>query len=167
MTNPKHQDKILHLVVRFSDTMFDVGNVVGYHNEVIENQGAVWFGKLGQTISQLRIDTLNKQIEKGIPTFLCLVKGNRKKSTVYCAPLIFTAKEKPEETALIPNYYAEKGLLKYMKAWMKIGRIESIDPSEMEGLRAISSVYPIAETLAKSSSGYFLVRERKAPHMGD
>ena len=160
-------DKILHLVVRFSDTMFGVGNVVARHNEVIETQGAVWFGKLGQTISQTRVDALNNQIEKGIPTFLYLVKGNRKKSTAYRTTLLQVSKEKPEDTTSIPAYYVEKDLLKYMKAWMKIGQIDSIDMVEMDGLRAISSVYPITETLAKSSSGYFLVRKSNKSYFGE
>jgi hypothetical protein len=83
-----------HLVVRFSDTMFGVGDVVSKHNEIIARHGTVWFGKLGQTLSQSRIDMLNKQVEKGIPTFLYLVKGNRRKSTAYRAPLLMIGKEK-------------------------------------------------------------------------
>jgi hypothetical protein len=151
-----------HLVVRFSDTMFGVGDVVAIHNAIIALQGAVWFGKLGQTFSQGRIDLLNQQVEKKIPTYLYLVKGNRRKSTAYCAPLMLVTRDQPQETALIPAYYAEKDLLKYMKAWMKIGRIESIEISRMDKLKTINSINTIAETLVRSSSGYFLVHESKS-----
>jgi len=154
-------DKPLHLVVRFSDTMFSVGNVTALHNAVVAEHGAVWFGKLGQTISQGRVDMLNKQVEKGIPTFLYLVKGNRRKSTAYRASLMQMSKEIPKENILIPAYYAKKDLLQFMKAWMKIGQIEAIEMSEMDRLKAINSVFPISETLVRSSSGYFLVRESK------
>ena len=152
-------NKIIHLVVRFSDTMFGVGNVVKHHNKAVETNGAVWFGKMGQTIAQTRVDALNKQVEQGLPTYLYLVKGNRKKSTAYRAPLLSVTKQKPDDATLMPAYYAEKEMLKYMKAWIKIGEIIPIDMKDMDHLRAISSVYPISETLAKSSSGYFLVRE--------
>jgi hypothetical protein len=152
----------LHLVIRFSDTMFDVGNVVARHNEIIAEHGAVWFGKMGQTLSQSRVDLLNKQIETNTSTFLYLVKGNRKKSTAYRAKLQEVSKEKPGETDLIPTYYAEKDLLQYMKAWAKIGEIEPIDLSEMKALKALNSVFPISETLARSSSGYFLVKESRS-----
>ncbi len=152
----------VHLVVRFTDTMFDVGDVVAVHNEIVTEQGAVWFGKLGQTLSQGRIEIINKQIEQRIPTFLYLVKGNRKKSTAYRAQLIAVSRDKPKEKKLIPQYYGEKKLLQYMQAWMKISHIEPIDMSEMDSLKAISSVFPIAETLTRSSSGYFLVRESKS-----
>lgn len=149
----------IHLVVRFSDTMFGVGDVVALHNALVDEHGAVWFGKLGQTLSQGRIDLLNQQVEKKIPTFLYLVKGNRRKSTAYRAGLIALTRQMPNEAALIPSYYAEKDLIQYMKAWMKVGQIEAIELSEMDTLKAINSVFPIAETLVRSSSGYFLVRE--------
>ena len=152
-------DKPLHLVVRFSDTMFDVGNVITRHNNIVSAHGAVWFGKLGQTISQMRMDMLNEQIKKKENTFLYLVKGNRRKSTAYRAPLLQVIKEKPEEKALVPPYYTEKDLLQHMKAWMKIRKIDAIEMSDMSKLKAISSVFPISETLARSSSGYFLVKE--------
>ena len=151
-----------HLVVRFSDTMFGVGDVVAKHNDIVSAQGSVWFGKLGQTLSQGRIDMLNDQLEKKIPTFIYLVKGNRRKSTAFRASLVQISKEIPTENNLIPAYYAEKDLIQFMKAWMKIGQIEAIDMSEMNKLKAINSVFPIAETLVRSSSGYFLVHESKS-----
>ena len=83
-----------HLVVRFSDTMFGVGDVVAIHNAIVAENGAVWFGKLGQTLSQNRVEMLAKQIEQGIPTYLYLVKGNRKKSTAYQAKLLAVSLER-------------------------------------------------------------------------
>jgi hypothetical protein len=156
------KDKHLHLVVRFSDTMFGMEDVVSIHNQVVAKQGYVWFGKLGQAISQMRVDWLNKQVGKKIPTYLYLVKGNRRKSTAYRTDLLAISRESPEGKGFYPAYYAEKELLKHMKTWMKIGQIESIEMSEMNGLKAISSIFPISETLARSSSGYFLVHESKS-----
>jgi hypothetical protein len=142
--------------------MFGVGDVVAKHNEIIALQGAVWFGKLGQTLSQGRIDMLNNQVGKKIPTFLYLVKGNRRQSTAYRAPLLLLSKEIPKEQALIPAYYADKGLIQYINSWMKIGQIRQIEMSEMKRLKAINSIVPITETLALSASGYFLIRESKS-----
>jgi hypothetical protein len=154
--------QIFHLVVRFSDTMFNAGDVIAIHNQVVSQNGAVWFGKLGQPISSQRADMLNQQVERNIPTFLYLVKGNRRKSTAYRANLAQISKDLPKENALIPAYYAEKGLIQYMKVWMKMGQIEPIELSAMDKLKAINSVFPISETLVRSSSGYFLVRESKS-----
>ena len=156
MSNP------FHLVVRFSDTMFGVGDVVAVHNEIASKHGSVWFGKLGSSVSQTRVNMLNKQIEQSTPTFLYLVKGNRKKSTAYRADLLAISRDFPKEKKQIPAYYEEKDLLEFMKVWMKIGKIEPIELSDMRSLKAINSIYPIAETLVRSSSGYFLVHESKS-----
>ncbi|MHA1278606.1 MAG: hypothetical protein ACTSQ8_15540 [Candidatus Helarchaeota archaeon] len=104
----KIKKKPFHIVVRFSDSLFDVGNVVERHNEIVEEHGAVYFGKMGQPISQLKADKLNEQIDKKIPTYLYLVKGNRRKSTTYRAPLLFITRELPEDDSLFPPYYIEK-----------------------------------------------------------
>ena len=151
--------KDYHLVIRFSDSMFDVGDVVSIHNGLVEKHGSVWFGKLGQTISQKRVDLINKQIELGIETFLYLVKGNRKKSTAYQAKIISVKKSLPDQNHLIPEYYSTKAIQKYMKVYIRVGMIHEIRLSEMENLKAISSIFSITETIEKSSSGYFLVHE--------
>jgi hypothetical protein len=152
--------KNLHLVVRFSDTMFGVGDVVAKHNIVVAKHGYVWFGKLGTGLSASRIDMLNEQISKEITTFVYFVKGNRKKSTAYRAHLIAVAKELPNgQSKYVPHYYSENNILQFMKAWLKIDEIIPAEWSELRNLRAISSISSIQETLTRSSSGYFLVVE--------
>lgn len=153
----------LHLVIRFSDTMFDVGDVISIHNEVVKKHKAVWFGKLGGTLSFSRIELLNKQIAQKTPTFVYLVKGNRKKSTPYKAQILDITRDFPKkEKDLIPLYYTEKKLLKFMSVWFKIGHIEKIDMEDLKNYKTINSIFPLEETLSRSSSGYFLVHESKS-----
>ena len=109
----------------------------------------------------MRVDWLNEQVEKKIVTYLYLVKGNRKKSTPYRATLLAIRRDEPDDKKVYPAYYAEKELLQYMKVWMKIEKIKAIDMAEMSSLKALNSIFPISETLARSSSGYFLVHESK------
>ena len=143
--------------------MFSVGDVISLHNEVVKKQGAVWFGKLGGTLSLSRIEWLNNQIIQKVPTFLYLVKGNRRKSTPYKAKILAVTRDFPkQERALIPTYYAEKKLLKYMNAWFKVGHIEQVEMSDLKNLKTINSIFPLEETLMRSSSGYFLVHESKS-----
>jgi len=152
----------VHLVVRFADSMFDVGDVIARHNEVVTLHGAVWFGKLGSTLAQGRIDRLNRQIQDGTPTYLYLVKGNRRLPTAFRADLLAVSKALPsKEKPLVPAYYAEKKLVRHMNAWMKIKHLKPIDLDELDALQAISSVLPLSETLVRSSSGYFLVHSSK------
>ena len=89
----------VHLLVRFSDNLFAVGDAIAKHQEVIRQSGSVWFGKLGTPIGQKAADGFISQIEKGIPTYLYLVKGNRKdepstKQSYSLYPTIFPKKKK-------------------------------------------------------------------------
>jgi hypothetical protein len=156
------EQRPIHLVVRFSDNLFGVGDVVAKHNAIVEKRGYVWFGKIGTTISNSRMNDLNSQIKNGMPTYLYLVKGNRKKSAFYRAHLLLITRELPRgESKAIPPYYSTKALRQHMNAWMQVSQIVPADPSSMKNLQAISSVFPIQETLVRSSSGYFLVHEAK------
>ena len=151
-------DKVFHLVVRFSDSLFGVGDVVAKHNDVVAKHGAVWFGKLGSTFSVSRIELLNKQIQESVPTFLYLVQGNWKKPSVYRAEILAVTRELPtKERKLVPAYYSKLGLLEYMRAWIKVGEIVRVETSVLNDFRAMTSALPFQETLVRSSSGYFLV----------
>ena len=153
-------DKPVHLLIRFSNSLLKTGDTIDEHNKVVEQKGAVWFGKMGSTVSQKHIDVLNEQIEKGVPTYLYLVKGNRRKSTFYKAELIYASKSLPdEEKDLVPTYYQELDIPRFVKFWAKIGTITPADPADLRQLKVASSVFPISETLAKSSSGHFIICE--------
>ena len=77
------QKKPTHLLIRFSDRLLESRRTIDEHQEVIEKEGAVWFGKMGQPISQNAIDKLNKQVTENIPTYIYLVRGNRRKPTAF------------------------------------------------------------------------------------
>jgi len=152
----------VHLIIRFSDNLFSVGNVIDKHNQIVSMHGFVWFGKLGQVISQTRMDILKSQITSSTPTYVFLVKGNRQQSTFYKANLLGISKELPrKDMKFIPDYYKEFNLLKYITTWIMISETISIEPSIMSKFKAVNSVFPILETLARSSSGYFLIHESK------
>ncbi|MHA1226579.1 MAG: hypothetical protein ACTSPV_07560 [Candidatus Hodarchaeales archaeon] len=129
---------------------------------MIENEGAVWFGKMGQPISQNAIDKLNQQVKDNIPTFIYLVKGNRRKPTAFISDLIIASKSIPqEEENLIPSYYEELEIIRFMKFWAKVKNIHKIDSRELNKMGVASSVYPLQETLIKSSSGFFYIKEKQ------
>lgn len=153
---------IKNILIRFSDNMFSVGNVIDYHQEVINQSGFVWFGKIGSPIGQNHIDEINKQIEENIQSTLFLVKGNRKKQTFYKAKILRLQKEFPEnEKNAIPQYYFDKDLIKNMKFWAKITDIQEVMSEDINKIKVIGSVNTIDETLYRSSSGHFFVREIK------
>ena len=156
-----------HLLIRFSDNLFAVGDAIAKHQEVIRQNGSVWFGKLGTPIGQRAIVGFDSQIEKEIVTNLYLVKGNRKKSTFYKAKIITLSSEFPknEKGGILP-YYFEKKIVKQMKSWVKITNIQLMEPEEIKSLRVKSSVLNIEETLFLSSAGLFYVVVRNKDEIG-
>jgi hypothetical protein len=155
-------DKTFHLVVRFSDSLFGITDVIKKHNDIVAKHSYVWFGKMGSTVSLSRMEMLNQQVSKGIPTYVYLVTGNRKKSTAYRANLLFITRElAPKEQKRMPKYYSDNDLVHYMKAWLKMGEIEPVEMLALSNLKTTSSINSIQETLVRSSSGYFLVHESK------
>lgn len=154
--NPKPP---IHLLLRFSDSLLKEADTIENHKEVIQRAGAVWFGKMGSPISQHYMDILNDQIEKGIPTFVFLVKGNRRESTAYRGTLLFASKLLPtSESHLVPAYYSDLDIPKYVGSWVKLTEIIPFDFSELANMQVASSVLTLGETLVKSSSGHFYIR---------
>jgi hypothetical protein len=152
----------IHLLIRFSDRLLENKGTIEEHQKVIEQEGAVWFGKMGQPISQNAIDKLNMQVEEGIPTFIYLVKGNRKKPNAYISNLVLASKTIPEdEISLVPAYYKELEILRFINFWGKVTNLHEIDLKDLSKMGVVSSVYPLLETLVKSSSGHFYIKEKK------
>jgi len=117
---------------------------------------------MGSPVSQQYIDLMNKQVEDGIPTYVYLVKGNRRQSTAYRSQMVSASKSLPEgEKPLVPSYYHNQDLTKYMKFWVKMTDIIPITFDDLAKMRVASSVLPIHETLGKSSTGHFFLVENK------
>ncbi len=150
----------IHLLIRFSDNLFSAGDVISFHQQVIKEKGFVWFGKIGTPIAQRHVETINLQIQNKIPSFLYLVKGGRHKSTFYRANIAFLSSVLPKkERELIPPYYFELKIAKHMKFWAKLSGISLVEEDDAQKIQVVGSVFEIGETLARSSSGHFLVRE--------
>jgi hypothetical protein len=97
-----------------------------------------------------------------VPTFIYLVKGNRRKSTFYQADLLAISRELPDgEEGRFPIYYIQNDVVKFIKTWFKISLISQIESPAISQLKTIGSINSILETLGRSSSGYFLVHVSK------
>jgi hypothetical protein len=148
--------------LRFSDSLLKDKDTISEHNDLAERSGAVWFGKMGSPVSQNNIDRLNEQVQAGIQTYVYLVKGNRRKSTAYKAPLFLASRDFPNsEQHLIPSYYTALDILRYVRFWVKLGSITPVSQEELNHIKVASSVLPIFETLVRSSTGHFIIRENK------
>jgi len=154
------QKKPIHLLIRFSDRLLENRGTIEEHQNVIEKEGAVWFGKMGQPVSYNVIEKLNQQVEKNIKTYIYLVKGNRRTPSAFLSELIIASREFPQnEKELIPAYYQELEIIQFIKVWVKIRCLHEIGSGDLNKMRVASSVYPLTETLIKSSTGHFIIKE--------
>jgi hypothetical protein len=152
----------IHLLLRFSDSLLKDKDTIEEHNNIVQRYGSVWFGKMGSPVSQANIDILNQQVEDGIPTHIYLVKGNRRKSTAFRSMMIYASKAYPKgEEYLLPQYYLDMALTKYMRFFVKLAEIKPLDFEDLAKIHVASSVLPLRETLIKSSTGHFFIVENK------
>jgi hypothetical protein len=99
----------VHVLLRFSDKLFQVGDAMTAHQELIKRHGAVWLGKFGRPMAQRRADDLNEQIRGGVTTRVYLVQRARSGYVLYEGTVDrFAFAVPPSETRLIPPYYVEK-----------------------------------------------------------
>jgi hypothetical protein len=155
----------IHIVIRYSDKLHNVGDVIGKHIEVIQTHSNVWFGKIGRPLAQMHVDTVNKQCVDGTPTYLYLVQKKGSKYSVYQGTVLKMSRLFPEEQHLVPKYYFSTGIVNKIQLWVLLSEIKPLAPKKLRELRALTSVMSMSETLAKSMAAHFIVREYE-PHRG-
>lgn len=154
---PSAQD--VHVLMRFSGKLFGVGDVVGRHLHVIQQQGSVWLGKLGARPGVRTARQLNEQAAGGVDTLLYLVQSARGSSEVFRCRVLRASFELPHgQDSLVPIYYDEKQLRGLVSFWFESDVIEQVDSSELDRLIVVSSGQPIRWSLRRSMSGFFVVR---------
>lgn len=156
---PTKMNRPIHLIIRFSDAFIKSSTTIAEHQKLIDKHGFVWFGKMGHPILENKSDLLNFQVKNHVPTYIFLVKGRRNKYEIYQAKLILSSRILPEnEKNLVPDYYSIFELYRHIRFWVKVNEIQKVDFSILDNYQVIKSVYPIKESLVKSSSGHFYIR---------
>jgi hypothetical protein len=151
----------IHILMRFSDKLGAIEDTIEVHNKIIEKRGSVWFGKMGKTLGVPHVERINKQREEGISTHLYLVQKSPKVYEVYRGIVITARRTCPiKEKNLIPDYYEQNHILKYMRLWIKLSKLEQMEPVILRNLRIANSGLPASETLRTSMAAMFIVKEQ-------
>ena len=153
MSNP------VHLVMRFSDQLFRVGNVIERHTDVLDERGVVWVAKLGRPIGHTRVHRMNAQIAAGVETYCFLVQATRRGPDAYRCSMTALSRSCPTDySEHAPPYYDELGYRSSASTWVQVRSIEAIDPYRLQELSVASSGQPLREALRSSMSSTFFVR---------
>ena len=88
--------------------------------------GAAWLGKPDRGSPASRVETLNRQIQAGHPTYLCLIDPDPGNRVMYLTALQAVSLRASREKDPVPAFYRERKMFSLMKAWLKIGDPGSI-----------------------------------------
>jgi len=149
----------IHILMRFADKLFSVEDVIARHQQVIAAHGAVWMGKVGKPLAEKYVAAINRQCREGISTHLYLAQKTKVGYEVYMGEVLAASRETPTEGLLVPSYYEERKILRYITFWVKLSGIQRLDNESVRRLRIASSGTRVPEALATSMAGMFVVRD--------
>lgn len=134
--------------LRFSEKFAPECGTIAAHQEVIDEYGFVWYGKLGSTISDSKISEI---MQNENPKILLIHSGKYER---YWANVVEISKIPPalEE---IPQYYRDKA--QQFKAWFKVVSFEPAPKNVMSQCYVVSSGTPLNAVSKYSMSPYFFI----------
>ena len=154
-------DAPIHIVIRYSDTLYGNMDTISVHRAIAEIHGSVWLAKVGKPLGDIRISKLKRQINSHINTFLYLVQ-HKGKEYLWTKASIEDVRRgpQPSEEELIPTYYKETSLLRHASTWFRLSGLQNVSREERACLVVASSAKRVDEALATSMAAMFIVRSR-------
>lgn len=136
------------IALRFGETFAPEGGTIRAHQEMIEQHGFVWYGKLGSPISATAAKEL---MESDDPKLLLIHSGG---SDRYWLHIKDVQRETPDIDG-IPAYYRQQA--KDFGCWFKVTRIELAKKTVMSECVVRSSGKTLSLASRHSMSPYFII----------
>lgn len=137
------------IALRFADNYAPMEGTIKLHQAIISENGYIWYGKFGNTLSRKNIDLLMSQPERKI---LLIKSGFTDRYWAYFENI---KKEKSLDINTIPEYYRNN--TEKIKCWFKIVRIERAENNVMSKFIISSSKMPLSEASKQSLNPYFVI----------
>ena len=139
------------VALRFADNFAPECGTITAHEQVIEEFGHVWYGKLGNKVSDKMLKTIMDAEE---PKILLIRSG---KSERYWAYVCQVQHEQPNINE-IPNYYRDIAGL--FKTWFCVTRFEKAPKNVMSECVVASSGALLGHVSKHSMSPYFIIETK-------
>lgn len=136
------------VALRFSENFAPAEGTIAAHQELIEQNGFVWYGKLGAAVSAKVAAAL---LENESPKILLIHSG---KSNRYWAFIDKIQRETPVLTE-IPKYYRE--MAGDFSCWFRVKRFEKAESDVMAKCKVASSGDSLSYVSKSSMSPYFII----------
>ena len=136
------------IALRFGEHFAPPCGTIAAHQEIIDELGYVWYGKLGSTISDKNVSEIMKN---EYPKILLINSG---KADRYWADIVEIRKTTPEAEG-IPKYYRDN--TEKFKVWFKVVSFEAAPKNIMSLCCVASSGTPLGEVSKHSMGPYFII----------
>lgn len=136
------------VALRFFEKFAPVDGTIAEHQKLIDKNGYVYYGKMGNPVADKNINILMKQNE--IP--LLLIHSGR--TDRYWAYVDKIVKERPNFDEF-PEYYHD--IAEKFKTWFRIRKIEEAPKNVMSQCKVASSGATLGEASKHSMSPYFII----------
>lgn len=136
------------VALRFSNNFAPEAGTIVKHQEIINEIGYVWYGKLGTAVSNTVISQIlgNKE-----PRILLIHSGAMGR---YWAFIDAVQRETPEASA-IPTYYRDKA--EKFNTWFRVIRFEDAPKNILSQCTVVSSGVTLSQASRHSMSPYFII----------
>lgn len=136
------------IALRFAENFAPSCGTIAAHEELIAENGHVWYGKLGSSVSSKVSDEI---LSAEDPVILLVHSGSTDR---WWAHVTRIQKETPSLDE-IPGYYRRKA--EDFGCWFKVVRFEKADPKVMSRCTVASSGKLLSEASRHSMSPYFII----------
>ena len=136
------------VALRFSENFAPAEGTIAAHQELIDKNGFVWYGKLGMPLSAKVADAL---MSNESPRFLLIHSGKSNRYWVYVDKV---QRETPPRNE-IPQYYRE--MATDFKFWFRAIKIDRAESDVMSKCKVASSGEPLSYVSRSSMSPYFII----------
>lgn len=141
------------IALRFAENFAPACGTIAAHEEVIVEKGYVWYGKLGNAISNA---VASRILANSDPKVLLIHSGA---SDRFWAHISDIRREQIDEDA-IPSYYRDKK--EDFGSWLKVLRFERATSDIMSRCVVKSSGKPLSLASRHSMSPYFIIEYEEA-----
>lgn len=136
------------IALRFTEKFAPCEGTVKAHEAMIERNGFVWYGKMGNPISQKTVEQI---LSNGEPRILLIHSGNVGRYWAYVEAIQYS-KPKDEE---FPEYYHDKA--EHFKTWFKVKKFDQAPRNIMSDCKVASSGAILSMASKQSMSPYFII----------
>ena len=136
------------VALRFAENFAPESGTIAAHQQVINELGLVWYGKLGNPVSQ----TIAQEVlDSDDPRILLIHSGGQER---YWAHVDVIQRDMPKLTE-VPSYY--RNMADKFKCWFRVRKFTKADKSVMSDCMVVSSGKRLTDASRHSMSPYFII----------